>query len=315
MTTLASVLKNDETTPRTTAELRPAPEPIWPPQSWWDAAGVMPSMQKRYGQAQAGILGALDFWGIPSAIASRVAPDVDKTMKDIKRAHPVSAFAGEAAGTLAGFAPVRMLGDRLATKGYGTITQAAADAGTVTGLAALSDVIRSGEPLEKTLIAGASTAPAAVANRWIMPNVPANMAHRMALGFLGGSAMGLPNFFLGGDIAAPAHSGITGSMLAAAAKKNNGVPSYMPRVDEQSGKAAAAVAVPLAIPPAYLGALMFSPPNEPVRLTHPDAIAYAATKDIPIEYPTTRPLMPEETEYADIKYRAPRMADILLGGQ
>ena len=55
-------------------EVRSAHQQIWPPSSWWDERGVMPSTQKRYGEAQAFAGKALDFWGIPSAVLSKVSP-------------------------------------------------------------------------------------------------------------------------------------------------------------------------------------------------------------------------------------------------
>lgn len=208
-------------------EARAASEPVWPSQSWWDERGVMPSVQRRYGQAQAGLAGLLDFWGIPSAALSRVSPQAESVVSDVKAAHPTASMAGAVGGALVSLAPLRAAGNALAARGYGTISQGAADAGSAISMGALADTIRDGSPTgTNTYIASAHAAPVAMANRVFMPNLPEGLMKRTAIGVGAGALTAMPDLAFRNNVGTPILNATLGGLMAATGRPNPRQPGY-----------------------------------------------------------------------------------------
>jgi hypothetical protein len=297
-------------------ELRPASEPIWPPQSWWDERGVMPSTQRRIGQAQAFAGRALDVFGIPSAILSRLSPQADKALSDVTAAHPTASGAGNVASMLAAGRPIRAAGNKLAEKGYGLGAQAGADAATVLGLGMASDTIRHGEPFgANALVASHAAAPAVMMNRLFMPNLPDSVLKRGALGAAAGAITGAVPAYFESNYAMPVVNAAIGGLLAAGGRPSPALRPYADLMKEPKYSQARDRArdISLFLPAAIAGGAAVQTLTNSDTLSVPfDQMSQAGqdfymTQNIPewsMGYPTTRPIMPGETSYADVVYPA-----------
>lgn len=292
-------------------EVRAQPEPVWPPQSWWDAAGVMPSTQQRYGQAQAFAAKAADFWGIPSAILNRFAPEAAATVNNITTSHPTATTAGNVAGAVGSFAPVRAVGNALAARGHGRMAQAGADAGTVLALGGIADTIETGNPLGGSM-SGAATqiAPIAVLQRGFMPNLPASVVARTAIG-AGVGALPVALQTNTGDWQKGAMNMAAGGLLAAAGRPSARMPSSQTLRDAPGHAQHRSRVVESAILPAGIagGAYAAGKVHNMLTPQPPLTTPAAAEWDMyrhqePMEYPRPFAVFPEDVAYAEPSYPA-----------
>lgn len=266
-------------------ELRQGRNAIWPPHHWWDAAGVRPSIQKRYGQAQALATGALDLWGIPSALLSRASPEAAQVVSDIQGEHPGATMVGNAASAYAGLAPARLAGDALAKRGYGIYSQAGADAASVAAPNLAGEYIRHGSmaPNRNT----DSMAAAAAATRIFMPNI-----HPFAGPLIGAGAGAIPGYSqlaLNGNPTPALTGALTGAALGSRAP-SKGIAPYNSRdmALQRDLSRGAGVALPSAL---ALGKYSGMGPAPPDPSTYsPAALDFLITKDAPdYKYPPRRP--------------------------
>lgn len=290
-------------------ELRPAPEPLWPSQSWWDQRGVMPSVQKRYGQIQSAGLSAIDTlgFGMPSAVLSRASPESFRHANDITKAHTEAKWGGLLGAQLLNplNSVFRAGGNALANRGYGIAAQAGADAATVFGVNAASDVVRNGGPGLSTAVA-AQAAPATILSRIFMPKLPSDMIERAAKGGAAGVVSGFPSLGMG-DPSASLIGGISGALGGAGARPSARDANALRR-SPLTTKADNAIAAHVGVGGLLSAANILSPGStSETTIVDPDPNSafneWRATQHAPdLRMPRSRPAFPHETDYATPKY-------------
>lgn len=306
-------------------EVRSAPEPVWPPRSWWDEKGIMPSYQDRVGASQAFIGKALDWWGLPSAVLSRASPESAAALKDITNAHPTASTGGSVAGAFFGMPVLRKAGDALAARGHGTISQGAADATTAVGLGLASDAIRGDLPTGmNTHVAATHMAPVAMANRVFMPNLPDSFLKRGAIGAGAGLLTAFPDLPMTADYGRVAVNTSLGALFGAAGKPNQRLPNYATFRDDlkhakiRDNYKSINLGLGGALGTASIVGTSASGERD-IPLTTDSAREFAMTQHLPPNpFPPPRPYIPEEYGYMQNQWppRDPSgLMDFMRGGK
>lgn len=298
---------NDETInyPVRQDEVRSAPEPVWPPRSWWDEKGIMPSYQDRIGASQAFLGKALDWWGMPSAVLNRASPEAATALNDITRAHDTASKGGLLAGVLLGMPALRKVGDALASRGHGTISQGAADATTAVGFGLASDAVAGNFPTGMNTHAAAThLAPVAMANRVFMPNLPDGIFKRGAIGAGAGLLTAFPDMSMTGDYGRGAVNASLGAVFGAAGRPNKNLPNYSTFRDDlkhtnmRDNYKNINLGIGSALATGSLIGIMASGQSPDIPLTTDEAKEFAMTRHLPPNpFPPPRPYIPEEYGY------------------
>lgn len=153
-----------------------------------------PTFQSRLGRLEAGAISAADSlgFGMPSAIAHRVAPNKAESLDKFLRQYSNSNLAASVAAGVVNPANAiyRAGGNALAAKGYGIGSQATADGATLMSMAIAPNIIKDGGLGNET----GSTVPAttAMAARFLMPTLPDVLLKRIAGGAVAGALGAVP---------------------------------------------------------------------------------------------------------------------------
>lgn len=287
----------------------PAPKTVWPSEAFYDRMGFMPSTIKRYGEAQSALLSALDAlgFGVPSATLSRVAPEAEASMSQIKKAHGNASTAGALSAALLN--PLNSIfrapGNALASRGWGIMPQAGADAATVAGVSMVPEVIRHGQPGLNTSIA-MQAAPAVAMSRVFMPRLPDSIIERAWKGAAAGVTSGFPALgygevtpaLLGGAVGAINAAGQRPSLRDAGSKLTSSERNRIEKTVDLAGLLSTVIGAPYLGHVGYTAGANDGPydPDDPI-------VAYkiAASRPDP-KLPRQRPSFPHETEYEEPRY-------------
>lgn len=192
---------------------------VLPSHAFWDKYVTDdPSFHDRVGRIQSAGLGAVNAlgFGLPMALAHRVAPDRAVRIQAVLDAYSNEKIGGTIAGAVANPANVglRAAGNALASRGWGIGPQAAADGLTALGVYSMPEIVRHGG------VTGLNDLPAttAMVSRVMMPTLPPSIVERTWRGAQAGAMGQLPEMVMLNDVTRPAIGAIYGAGYGAGLK-------------------------------------------------------------------------------------------------